>query len=170
MTIFDIIVLFLIGTGALFGLARGFVQEATSLLGWIFIIVGVRLLHHPVTIWLSDHVGTQSVAAIIALLGIVVIIYGISKWIAHSLGSMSRKSVLGPVDRILGFGFGAVKGLVIGTMLFLLITLAYGTIFGGDEQPDWIRDARTYPLLHASADAMSSFVRERRMVTEEGGQ
>ena len=49
MTALDIIVLFLLGGGAVFGFIRGFVQEALSLIAWIMIIVAVRLLHGPAT-------------------------------------------------------------------------------------------------------------------------
>jgi uncharacterized membrane protein required for colicin V production len=43
MTALDIIVLFLIGAGAIFGFMRGFVQEALSLIAWLLIIAAIRL-------------------------------------------------------------------------------------------------------------------------------
>ena len=45
MTALDIIVLFLIGAGAIFGFMRGFVQEALALMAWLLIILAVRVLH-----------------------------------------------------------------------------------------------------------------------------
>jgi membrane protein required for colicin V production len=163
MTALDIIVLFLIGAGAIFGFMRGFVQEALSLIAWLLIIASIRLLHGPVTGWLTEPVGTEAGAAVLAFLAIMVVSYALGKWIAKSIGSKSRKSVLGPVDRVLGFGFGMLKGLIGATLIFLFLVMGYETIFGGDEKrPDWMTQSRTYPLLNASGEAMSAFVRDRR--------
>lgn len=167
MTALDIIVLFLLGGGAVFGFIRGFVQEALSMIAWIMIIVAVRLLHAPATTILSEAVGTESGAAVLAFLAIVIVIYALGRWVAKSIGSKSRKSMLGPIDRVLGFGFGALKGLIAATLIFLLLVMGYETLFGSDEKrPEWMTSSRTYPLLNASGDAMSAFVSERRDKTE----
>lgn len=167
MTALDIIVLFLLGGGAVFGFMRGFVQEALSLIAWIMIIAAVRILHGPATAALGEAVGTESGAAVLAFLAIVIVVYALGRWIAKSIGAKSRKSVLGPIDRVLGFGFGAVKGLIGATLIFLLLVMGYETLFGGDEKrPEWMTKSRTYPLLNASGDAMSEFVRGRRDAEE----
>lgn len=163
MTALDIIVLFLLGGGAVFGFMRGFVQEALSLIAWILIIAAVRVLHGPATAALSESVGTESGAAVLAFLAIVIVVYALGRWIAKSIGSKSRKSVLGPIDRVLGFGFGALKGLILATLIFLLLVMGYETMFGAKEpRPEWMEKSRTYPLLNASGDAMSAFVRDQR--------
>ena len=163
MTALDIIVLFLLGGGAVFGFMRGFVQEALSLIAWIMIIAAVRILHGPATAALGEAVGTESGAAVLAFLAIVIVVYALGRWIAKLIGAKSRKSVLGPIDRVLGFGFGAVKGLIGATLIFLLLVMGYETLFGGDEKrPEWMTKSRTYPLLNAGGDAMSEFVRGRR--------
>jgi len=167
MTAFDIIVLFLLGGGAVFGFVRGFVQEALALISWILIIVAIRVLHAPVTSQLSEPIGSESGAAVLAFLAIGIVTYALGKWIAKSAGSRSRKSTLGPVDRVLGFGFGAIKGLIGATLLFLLLVMGYETVFGGKEKrPAWLTDSRTYPLVNASGEAMSSFVAQRRKAFE----
>lgn len=167
MTALDIIVLFLLGGGAVFGFMRGFVQEALSLIAWIMIIAAVRMLHGPATAALGEAVGTESGAAVLAFLAIVIVVYALGRWIAKLIGAKSRKSVLGPIDRVLGFGFGAVKGLIGATLIFLLLVMGYETLFGGDEKrPEWMTKSRTYPLLNASGDAMSEFVRGRRDAEE----
>jgi membrane protein required for colicin V production len=155
MTALDIIVLFLIGAGAIFGFMRGFVQEALALMAWLLIILAVRVLHGPV--------GTAAGAAVLAFLAIAIITYALGRWLAKSIGQKSRSSVLGPIDRVLGFGFGAVKGLIGATLLFLLLVMVYETAFGSKvKRPEWMTASRTYPLLNASGDALSTFVRERR--------
>lgn len=163
MTALDIIVLFLIGSGAVFGFLRGFVQEALALIAWILIIAAVRIFHAPATAALSEPIGTDAGAAVLAFLAIIIVTYALGKWIAKSIGKKSRKSVLGPVDRVLGFGFGVLKGLILATLVFLLLVMGYETLFGQKEpRPDWMVKSRTYALLNANANAMSEFVREHR--------
>jgi membrane protein required for colicin V production len=167
MTALDIIILFLIGAGAIFGFLRGFVQEALSLIAWLLMIAAIRLLHGPVSQLLGDAVGTAAGGAVLAFLAIGVIAYALGKWIAKSVGSKSRNSVLGPIDRVLGFGFGAIKGLIGATFIFLILVMGYETMFGGAAaRPEWMTQSRTYPLLNASGDAISTFVRERRQTEE----
>ncbi|MBP6581617.1 MAG: CvpA family protein, partial [Sphingorhabdus sp.] len=48
MSAFDIIILFLIGAGAIMGFLRGFVQEVLTLIAWVMMIVAIRFLHGPV--------------------------------------------------------------------------------------------------------------------------
>ena len=167
MTALDIIVLFLIGSGAVFGFLRGFVQEALSLIAWLLIIAAVRVFHAPASAALSEPIGTDAGAAVLAFLAIVIVTYALGKWISKSIGKKSRKSLLGPIDRVLGFGFGMIKGLILATLAFLLLAMGYETLFGLEEpHPDWMVKSRTYPLLNASGNAMSEFVREQRATLE----
>jgi membrane protein required for colicin V production len=116
---------------------------------------------------LSEVVGTEAGAAVLAFLAIVIVIFALGKWISKAIGKKSRKSMLGPIDRVLGFGFGLLKGLIIATLIFLLLVMGYETLFGEKEpRPEWMTKSRTYPLLNASGDAMSAFVRERREAAE----
>ncbi|MDX3909949.1 MAG: CvpA family protein [Sphingobium sp.] len=163
MTALDIFVLLLIGGGAAFGLFRGFVMETLSLIAWVLAVFAIRMFHAPVAAILTEYVGTPSGAAALAFVLVFGVTFVIGKFIASALGARTRKSVLGPVDRVLGGGFGAIKGLIGATLLFLAFTLAYDTIYGGGSlRPEWLRSSRTFPLLDASGRAISEFLEERR--------
>ena len=163
MTALDIFVLLLIGGGAVFGLWRGFVMETLSLIAWVLAIFAIRLFHAPVADMLTAFVGTESGAAVLAFALVFGVTFLGGKFLAGALGARTRKSVLGPVDRVLGGGFGAVKGLIGATLLFMAFNLVYDTIYGGQaRRPEWMRESRTYPLLSASGAAISEFIDERR--------
>jgi membrane protein required for colicin V production len=163
MTAIDILVLLLIGGCALFGLLRGFVTETLSLIAWISGIFAVRLFHASAAELLAPFIGTASGAAILSFILVFGITFTAGKLIARSIGARTRQSVLGPVDRVLGGGFGAVKGLIGATLVFLTFSLVYDTFYGsGARRPDWLTDSRTYPLLNASGQAISGFLEEQR--------
>src|SRR3546814_14052747 len=96
---------------------------------------------------------------------VCVISFLVGKFLARALGDRTRKSILGPVDRVLGLGFGALKGLIGATLLFMLASLLYDTVYGGGaKRHEWMTTSRSYPLLNASAKAISAFVAERRAI------
>lgn len=163
MNAVDIIVLLAIGGSAILGLLRGFVLETLSLMAWVLAIFCIRLFHASVADLLTPFVGTASGAAILALALVFGVTFGVGKMIAHAIGRRTRQSVLGPVDRVLGGGFGAVKGLIGATLAFLAFSLVYDTMYGsGARRSDWLLDARTFPLLNASGQAVSEFLAEQR--------
>jgi len=141
---------------------RGFVQETLSLVAWVLAIFAIRYLHTDLTALLFGFVGTPSGAAVLAFALLLLIPYAAMKLIARWAGRTTRNSVLGPIDRVLGFGFGAVKGVIIVVMAFALLVLGYDTVWGASGRPTWMTTARTYSFVNASADAMVQLIGERQ--------
>ena len=163
LTGLDIIVLIAIFGGAVFGMLRGFVTEVISLFSWVAAILALKLLHAPVAKMLVGIVGSTSGASVLAFALLFLIVYAGGKLIAGSIGRRTRTSVLGPLDRVLGFGFGALKGLIIVTLGYLLINLGYDTLYGASaERPGWMRNSRTHPLLNATGRSVVDWVGNRR--------
>jgi len=162
MTAFDIIVLLIVGVAAVGGFMRGFVQEVLSLVGWALAVFAIRFLHTDLTQFLYGYIGTPSAAAVLAFALLLLIPYAAMKVIASMAGRSSRNSVLGPIDRVLGFGFGGVKGVIIVVMAFSVLVLGYDTVWGPTGRPTWMTTARTYSFVNAAADAMVDLINERQ--------
>ena len=163
LTALDILVLVTVGGAAITGLMRGFVTEVLSLMAWIFVVFALKLLHTPLSALLADSVGTAAGAATLAFAVIGGVTWFGGRLVANAIGSRTRTSVLGPVDRALGFGFGALKGLILASLGFLLIVLVIDTLAGGPrKRPAWITASRTYPLLNATSASIADFVDRRR--------
>ena len=167
MTGFDIAVFLLVGFGAVSGFFRGFVQEILSLAAWIFAIFAIRYMHTPLTDFLQPHIGTPSGASVLAFAILLLVPYAFVKLVAGWAGNASRNSLLGPIDRVLGFGFGGVKGFIIAVMAFSLLVLGYDTVWGVGGRPVWITQARTYPFINASSEALVTLIAERRREAAE---
>lgn len=161
MTGFDIIVLLIVGIAAVGGFMRGFVQEVLSLASWLLAVAAIRFLHTDLTAFLFTFIGTPSGAAVLAFVLLLLIPYAAMRLIAGRAGRAARNSILGPFDRVLGFGFGAVKGVIIVVMAFSMLVLGYDTVWGVAGRPVWMTTARTYPFVNASADAMVQLINER---------
>jgi membrane protein required for colicin V production len=168
MTALDAIVLILVGGGAILGALRGFTFEVMTLMSWVVGVVALRFFHTPVNHVLESFVGAQGAAPVLSFALIFGLFFFLTRWTGRKLGIGIRESFIGPIDRILGFGFGALKGLIAVTLVFLLVNLATDIAYGGGaDRPAWIRESRSYPLLHASGRAIVDFVEMRQQVDGE---
>lgn len=158
----DIVVLTLVGGGAVLGFTRGLVQEVFSLLAWLLAILAVRFLHQPATELLSPYIGTAGGGAMLAFVLLFGSMFLAGKFLSHRVGKVSRSSFVGAFDRGLGAGFGAVKGLLIATIGFMTMTMLYDIGYGNALRPEWMRESRTYPALSATGAAISKVIAERR--------
>ncbi|MGP1352986.1 MAG: CvpA family protein [Parasphingopyxis sp.] len=167
MTALDAIVLILAGGGAIRGFMRGFTFEVMTLLSWLIAVIALRLFHGDATILFEALTGPGGAAPILAFALVFGAFFFGSRFIGRKLGIGLRESIIGPFDRLLGIGFGAVKGLIVVTLVFLLANLATDIVYGGNaERPAWMQESRTYPLLNASSRAIVDFVEMR----QEGGE
>lgn len=162
MGTFDILVLVIVGVAAIGGFMRGLVQEMLSLAAWILAIFAIHYLHTPLYEAMRDQIGPGTPVAILAFALLLLIPYAAMKLIAGRAGEASRSSILGPIDRVLGFGFGAIKGAIIVVVAFSVLVLGYDTIWGVAGRPTWITTARTYPVVNAGADSLVQMIEDRR--------
>ena len=163
MTALDIFVILLLGGAALIGFVRGFTQVVLSLIAWVAGIAALKLFHTPLAERLVEPVGTEAGASVMAFALLFLPAYIAVKLFAKAVGGKARRSVLGPVDRMLGGGFGMLKGLIGATLFFLLANLATDMVYGGTaKRPHWMTSSRTYPLLNATGRAIVDWVETRR--------
>ncbi|MEO5774618.1 MAG: CvpA family protein [Sphingomicrobium sp.] len=163
MSALDIFVILLLGGGAMIGFVRGFVHELLSLAAWVVGVAMLKLFHEQLWTGLTGFVGTSAGAAVLAFALLFVPSFLLVKLLARTIGGRTKKSVLGPVDRVLGGGFGMLKGLIGATLFFLFANLATDLVYGPQaERPEWMAKSRTYPLLNASGRAIVDWVETRR--------
>ncbi len=76
---------------------------------------------------------------------------------SHRFSHDVKRSVVGPLDRVLGATFGIVRGLAILGIAYLIFT-AFVPI---RSQPGWLTEARTLPLIQSSAEVLLALVPDR---------
>jgi len=165
MTALDIFVFVLLIGGAAIGIVRGFVHEVISLFAWVVAIAMLKLFHTQLWTGIDNSFHMNPAAgAVLAFAILFLPSFLIVKLLARSIGGRTRRhAMLGPFDRILGGGFGALKGLLGVTLFFLLANLATDMVYGADaDRPHWMTNSRTYPLLNASGRGIVDWVEARR--------
>ena len=163
LTAFDVVILLIIGVAAVRGLLRGFVTEVLSLFAWVAAVLAIRMFYDPASVLAGKLTGTETGGNILAFALLFLVTYAVCRLIARELGKRTRESVVGSIDRVLGFGFGALKGLIVGSLIFLLVNLFFDMVWGqSTPKPAWLESSKTYPLLKLSSQAISNYVEERR--------
>ena len=115
----DLVLVGLIGISVLIGFFRGFVKELISLITWVIAIYMAIMYASP----LAAYMKFTSVAVVRSLIAFLLIFVGtvfVGAVINYIVGSIVRATPFSLADRILGSGFGFLRGLAFGTILVLL--------------------------------------------------
>ena len=151
MTFFDALALCIIGVSALVGLMRGGAKEIVSLFS--FLLAGLVALvmlpvSGPIARGMMDPDWIATVLAIVVVFAIVSIVLKLlGDWASRSLHDSDH---LGGANRLAGFGFGVLRGLVVLGVIHLLL---YASLTA-ERVPGWYRNAMVYPAGAASAKAL----------------
>ena len=141
----------ILGLSILLSLWRGFVREAISLAGWVaaFVVANMFVgnLASFLTPWI-DNVTGRYVASYAILLAGTLVVGGITGLLA---AQMVKASGLTVMDRLLGTGFGLVRGIIIVLVLmYLLRQLA------PPQNLVWLEQAQLTPYM----DMLAQWVRQ----------
>lgn len=151
MAVLDIIIAVIVVIAAIGGFVRGLVQEVLSLASWIMAAMALHFMHPTLTEGLKNFYRAEPAVSLFAFALLLLIPYAAMKAIVGTASGASDGAILGPVDRVLGFGFGAIKGALMAVFAFAMLVTGYDESWGYKGRPEWITTARTY----AAADAFS---------------
>ncbi|MFM7349950.1 MAG: CvpA family protein [Erythrobacter sp.] len=151
MALLDLIIAVIVIIAAVGGFLRGLVQEVLSLASWVMAALALHFLHPALTEGLRGIYPSEPGVSLLAIALLLLIPYAAMKVIIGNVSGASDGAVLGPIDRVLGFGFGVVEGALIAVFAFALLVTGMDDTWGWHGRPSWMTEARTY----AGADAFS---------------
>lgn len=151
----DIAVVIVVLISGVLAFLRGFVREALGIAAWIgaaFIAMQVQ----PMTMGIAmDLIGMEVIAKYGSWVVIFLIALIILSIVSGALSNMIKDTSLNALDRSLGFVFGLARGaLLISVVYFLGAQLMNKNA----PPPEWLAQAKTYPLIQRGADMVAVFV------------
>lgn len=118
MTTIDIIILVIFIVGAVMGMVKGFIKQLASLLGLVVGLLAAKLLYASVAEKLFSQVtDSPTFAQILAFVLIWAAVPLGFAFVAHLLTKAMDAVSLGWINRWLGAGLGAIKYLLVGSMV-----------------------------------------------------
>ncbi|WPX96384.1 CvpA family protein [Candidatus Bandiella euplotis] len=166
MNYVDYTVVVVIAISGVFGLYRGFITSAVSLLGWVLAIVLTYQLYPQAEVYLSEHIKSKALVVIVASGGLLIallIIFGIINSVLYKLIGDLKKSL---IDRAVGLLFGLARGFFILSFLFLCFSISLKLLIGKKEElveqdyPKAIIGATSFKLMENGALALKTFLPE----------
>lgn len=149
---FDITLLILILSSSIMGFMRGFTREFFGAIGWIgatlITLYGFHFLY-PV---IANYSAIIWVRYVITGIALFLPSYIILRFFSSILSKLIKDSFLSSLDRTLGLGWGALRGLVLMCFLFLGTTYLYPNILS------YFQEARTLPLVRTSSLILWSLI------------
>lgn len=139
----------LILISAILATARGLTREVLSLATWAGSagLAVYMLLYHP------DIARQYILEEIVADIATVIVTFIVSLIVLHLLtmriADMVVDSKIGPLDRTLGFVFGAMRGILIAVVFVL-----FGQWFVGNSMPVWAAESKSLPALTTLGDSL----------------
>lgn len=155
MNLLDIIVVAVVLLSGLFAFARGFVREALSVAAWVG--AGFAALYGlPYATPLAERFlpkgALAEAAAALAVFLVTLIFFSLA---TSAVAGRVKDSALSAIDRTLGLIFGLVRGLVLVCLAYIALSWA---LPAGKQQPVWIAESKTLPLLATGADRLRALV------------
>ena len=122
MTTIDIIILIALGAGVIVGFMKGFIRQLASILGLIVGLLAAKALYTSLAVKLCPTVtDSMTVAQILAFVIIWIAVPLIFTLVASVLTKAMEAVSLGWLNRLLGAGLGALKYLLLVSLVVCVI-------------------------------------------------
>lgn len=161
----DLVIMGIIGLSVITGLLRGFVKELVALCIWVLAIGFAYNYAHSFDPWLKPYITDQSVRTAVGFIIILLASLIAGAIINMFLGMILKRSGLSGTDRLLGMGFGFLRGV------FIVALLLMGIQMTSLPHQQYLKDSRLSsqftPLVSWLKTMMPTFVKQVRAADKD---
>jgi membrane protein required for colicin V production len=133
-------------------MVRGFTREVLSIFSWAVAAVAALYLTPRYSGVLSPYIDNPSLVQIVFAAAVFIITLILVSLVTFRISDKVLDSRVGALDRTLGFVFGLARGFLLVAIVFILFTSL------ARDQPDWIKNARSFPILQQTQVAIESLL------------
>ena len=157
LTTVDYISIAVILVSALFAAFRGLVQETFKIIDWL--VAGYATLRlTPVLLpFARPYIPFAWLQWVAVGLAVFVVLFVPLSIATRRIAQFVQKSQIGAVDRLMGFVFGAGRGLVIVSLAYL----AFASLVPEQDRPDMLLKARLYPVIRDTSNVLRTLMPEK---------
>lgn len=148
----DVILIVIMLISGFLAMVRGFTREVLSIFSWAVAAVAALYLTPKYASVLDPYITNPSVAQIAFAAGVFIITLIVVSLITFRISDSVLDSRVGALDRTLGFIFGLARGFLLVAIVFILFSAL------ARDQPEWVRNARSYNILQQTQVAIESLL------------
>jgi membrane protein required for colicin V production len=152
----DLAVLAIVLVSALLSMLRGFSREVLAIASWAAAAAAAYYFYPVVTPYLAPYIHkdvfAQAAAAAIVFFATLIVV----SLFTVRLSDAILDSKIGALDRTLGFVFGVARGFLLAVVAFAI----FNWLVSDKQQPEWVKNAKTRPVLTETADKIVAMLPE----------
>lgn len=157
LTLFDVIVIAIVGISALAALVRGAVAEIMGVVSWLGAAIVAFLALPYVAPLVRPVIAGEGLADAVAFAGIFAVALIVLKLLTGMITGAVSGGVLGPLDKMAGLAFGAARGVFLVCAAYLVASF----LIKPELQPDWVRQAYLVEPIQKGATMLEQLLPER---------
>tara|TARA_R110002072_G_scaffold127792_7_gene265239 strand:- start:485 stop:1180 length:696 start_codon:yes stop_codon:yes gene_type:complete len=143
ITILDGILLGVMLISAFLAMMRGFVREVFSIGTWIAAAAAALFFHPFLLPYIEPYVSNDLLSVALSAAAVFFVTLIIISFITIRISDFILDSGVGPIDRTLGFMYGALRGLLIVVVAMMI----FNGLVQREKRPDWVSNASSLPVL-----------------------
>ncbi|NKB54242.1 MAG: CvpA family protein [Rhizobiaceae bacterium] len=148
ITLLDGILVVIMLISAILAMIRGFSREVLSIVSWIAAAFAAATFYSMFSPTIASTIPSVAsnplVADAISAASIFLVVLIVVSYVTMLLADLIIDSRIGVLDRTLGFIFGAARGA-----LLVIITLMGFLWLANENEPEWVANAKSKPMLVA---------------------
>lgn len=154
MNVLDIIIGIVLVLFAIAGLRKGLIIEAFYLLSFVAGVYGAMYFSDVVADWMSDFIRiSEDYLAIVAFIVTFIIFVVLIRFLARIISRLLEAICLGFIDKIGGFVFGVLKGILLVSVIIMIMN-----VFGATELIN--KEARESSKLYTFTESIADMFYE----------
>ncbi|HZZ63005.1 MAG TPA: CvpA family protein [Roseiarcus sp.] len=157
----DLAVLAIVLISAFLSMLRGFSREILAIASWAAAAAAAYYFYPVVVPYLTPYIHkdvvAQALAAAIVFFATLIVV----SLFTIRLSDAILDSKIGALDRTLGFVFGVARGFLLAVVGFAI----FNWLVSEKQQPEWVKAAKTRPVLTGSADRIVALLPEDAAAT-----
>ena len=154
IAILDGVVIAVVFISAVLAMFRGFVREVLSIAAWVAAAVLAYMFYEQALPYVSEYVDNRTIAVGISAAGIFLVSLIVVSLITMKISDFVMDSPVGAVDRLVGFVFGAARGL----LLVVVAVIFFNWLVAEQDRPAWVTTAASYPKLSELGDELLAMI------------
>jgi membrane protein required for colicin V production len=150
----DLGVIAIILISAILAMVRGFTREVLAIASWGAAAVAAIYFHPLVLPFVKPYISKDTIALAVSAAVVFFATLIIVSIITVKISDAILDSKVGPLDRSLGFVFGALRGLLLCVIAFAF----FNWLVPEKTQPVWVKDAKLKPLLQSTGEELMAML------------
>ncbi len=129
---------------------RGFTREVLAIASWALAAAAAYYFYPILMPYLTPYIHKEVIAQAAAAAIVFFLTLIIVSLFTVRLSDVILDSKIGALDRSLGFVFGLARGFLLAVVAFAI----FNWLVSEKQQPEWVKNARTRPVLTETADRL----------------